>query len=91
MKKESPNTLSMPSIIDLYCGVGRLSLGAARTGFSIKGSIDNDLHAVQAHKENFPNIPHWQTDISDIPGKCLLEHFKIEARSIDGIVGAHPC
>ena len=33
---------SNPEVIDLFCGAGGLSLGAARAGFGVRGAVDID-------------------------------------------------
>ena len=52
------------NIVDLFSGAGGLSLGAARSGFVIRGAVDIDPEAISAHKRNFPKTIHLQTDIS---------------------------
>ena len=80
----------MADILDLFCGVGGFSLGAARAGFNIVGGIDSDPHAMKMHKVNFPNSAHWETDISQLSGKQILEHFDIRG-TLDGVIGGPPC
>ena len=80
----------MADILDLFCGVGGFSLGAARAGFNIVGGIDSDPHAMKMHMLNFPNSAHWEADISQLSGQQILEHFNIQGR-LDGIIGGPPC
>lgn len=80
----------MANVIDLFCGVGGFSLGAIRAGFNLDGAIDFDPHAMKMHSENFPLVPHWETDISHLAGQQILEKFNIKGR-VDGIIGGPPC
>ena len=80
----------MADILDLFCGVGGFSLGAARAGFNLVGGIDFDPHAMKMHRVNFPNAAHWEIDITKISGRQILEHFHIH-RPLDGIIGGPPC
>ena len=90
----SPCTLRgkfcMANVIDLFCGVGGFSLGAARAGFRLAGAIDFDPQAMQMHEYNFPGFPHWKADITQLTGRKVLEHFGVYGQ-LDGIIGGPPC
>jgi len=88
MTKIKNNSLS---IIDLYCGVGGFSLGAARAGFKVIGAIDNDPIMIETHKKNFPATNHLQLDLSSVSGKELLKQLGLEGSSVIGVVGGPPC
>ena len=77
------------SVLDLFCGVGGFSLGATRAGFKLVGSIDWDKDAIKMHKINFPNSPHWRTDITKIDGDDIRVKFDIT--HLAGIIGGPPC
>jgi DNA (cytosine-5)-methyltransferase 1 len=80
-----------PKIIDLYAGVGGLSLGAARAGFTVALAVELDKHAVAAHKKNFPKVKHLAEDIGKLDGEKLLRHAGIEIGELDGLIGGPPC
>ena len=80
-----------PSIIDLFAGVGGISLGAARAGFELKGAVELDERAVAAHRLNFPGATHLQKDISLLSGKTLLESTGLRSGQLHGLVGGPPC
>lgn len=79
------------TVIDLFCGAGGLSLGAARAGFTLVGAVDNDPQAIKSHSVNFPHCKHWLTDISHLGGKELLRCFDLSGRKLDGLIGGPPC
>jgi DNA (cytosine-5)-methyltransferase 1 len=80
-----------PKIIDLYAGVGGLSLGAARAGFTVALAVELDKHAVAAHKKNFPKVKHLAEDIGKLDGEKLLRHAGMEIGELDGLIGGPPC
>ena len=80
-----------PTVIDLFCGMGGLSLGAARAGFEVGGAVDLDPHAILAHSKNFRSTHHVQADVSGISGEELLESLELEGQDITGILGGPPC
>jgi DNA (cytosine-5)-methyltransferase 1 len=81
-----------PKVIDLFAGVGGLSLGFESAGFEIVAAMDNDSHACEAHRKNFPNTTVIQDDINKFAKnpKQFLEGFGITG-DIDGVIGGPPC
>ncbi|QBC44588.1 DNA cytosine methyltransferase [Iodobacter fluviatilis] len=51
-------------IVDLFCGVGGLSLGFQSAGFDIKASYDSWEKAVAIYRDNFSH-PVYKFDLSD--------------------------
>ena len=47
--------IKSPTVLDLFCGAGGMSLGFKNAGCKILGGIDNNPHAVKTHNRNFPN------------------------------------
>ncbi|WP_176554373.1 DNA cytosine methyltransferase [Bacillus sp. Marseille-P3800] len=79
----------MNNIIDLFSGVGGLSLGAARSGFTLAGAVELDKVACQAHRINFPSTKHLNTDISTLNGQTLKQELGID--DLCGLIGGPPC
>ena len=80
-----------PKVIDLFAGVGGLSLGAIRAGFDLALAVEWDKHAMKAHEINFPKYKHLNTDISKLSGKDLLKQAGLAKGELDGLVGGPPC
>ena len=83
------NWFGLMNVIDLFAGVGGLSLGAARAGFKVKAAVELDPFAISTHALNFPASKHFMTDVSKINGKKFLESLSIN--SLDGLIGGPPC
>lgn len=78
-------------VIDLFCGAGGLSLGAARAGFTIVAGVELDKNAISTHQLNFPNSKHLQLDVGLITGKQLLEKSEVNFGELTGLIGGPPC
>ena len=81
----------MSNVVDLFSGVGGLSLGAARAGFAVRGAVDIDPWAISAHKQNFPETIHLSTSVFDLTGQTLRTSLGLSNGDLDGIIGGPPC
>ena len=89
--RNQPLSNDFRSVVDLFAGVGGLSLGAARAGFSVALAVEHDKHALSAHKKNFPKVKHSSADISKLTGENLLESAGLQIGGLDGLIGGPPC
>ena len=83
--------MSKLEVIDLFCGAGGLSLGAARSGFSLAAGVELDKHAYETHTLNFPSSKHLQLDVGKLSGVELLTAAGVEVGSLSGLIGGPPC
>lgn len=81
--------MSALTVIDLFCGVGGLSLGAARAGLSVRGVVDVDSKPLDVHHRNFPGTRHMCADIAGLTGRSLKSCLGLNR--MDGIIGSPPC
>lgn len=79
------------NLIDLFAGVGGLSLGAARAGFHVLTAAELDQRAVELHARNFPQSRHLAEDVATLSGKRLLEHSGLKKGELSGLIGGPPC
>lgn len=83
--------MNLPTVVDLFSGVGGLSLGAARAGFHVAGSVEIDPIAAAAHAFNFPQTKHIQEDVASLTGKKLLAACGVREGTLGGLIGGPPC
>lgn len=86
-----PKADTRPTAIDLFSGVGGLSLGAARAGFRVAASVELDPIASKSHRDNFPKTAHLQQDVGTLSGETLLEAAGLRKGKLDGLIGGPPC
>ncbi|NET06338.1 MAG: DNA cytosine methyltransferase [Symploca sp. SIO2B6] len=92
MPKQIQPNIKAPTVLDLFCGAGGMSLGFQQAGCKILGGIDNNPYAVKTHHKNFPNsklskLNFGSQDIGDIN---LLE-LPIKPEDVDILIGGPPC
>lgn len=81
----------MPVIIDVFSGVGGLSLGAAQAGFGVAGAVELDERAASAHKRNFPGSAHIIEDARELVGNDIVDACGLSRSEVDGVIGGPPC
>ncbi len=87
---EGALTLEKPrsNIIDLFCGCGGLSLGAAKSGLGATLAFDVDPTLTSSFQSNHPNAELKLTDVSHVTGADIRRHI---GSPIDGVFGGPPC
>lgn len=85
-----------PTIVDLFCGAGGLSLGFTRDvgspKFDVALAVDNDQDATDTYRLNHPEVPHRLVrceDIGDIAANP--EELETLIPDVDVVVGGPPC
>ncbi len=80
-----------PTALDLYCGVGGLSLGLLHAGFRLTGAVDNEQTVLEAYETNFPNVPTANLDLLSATGSTIRKQLGLGRDKIDLLVGGPPC
>jgi len=69
-----------PTVVDLFCGAGGLSLGFARAGWHVVAAFEHDGPTVRSYRENLGN--HVES--------CSITKG-LELAPADAIIGGPPC
>ncbi len=75
--------------VDLFSGVGGLSLGFEKEGFENVFAIDFDRNACKTYRNNFQNNTMLEKDIKNLTEKEILD--LAGGREVDAIIGGTPC
>ncbi|MDR0648354.1 MAG: DNA cytosine methyltransferase [Synergistaceae bacterium] len=77
-----------PKAIDLFAGVGGLSLGFEMAGFDVLLAVEYDASIAEAYKLNHPKTKMLVEDIRELP---LKETFSEYVGKVDIVFGGPPC
>ena len=80
-----------PIGVDLFCGVGGMSLGFEQAGFNVVAAFDSDPRHVQTYKRNFPGTKVFVSDLAKTNGSRLSKLAGLNGQSIDVLFGGPPC
>jgi DNA (cytosine-5)-methyltransferase 1 len=79
-----------PTVLDVFCGAGGMSLGFKNAGCQILGGIDSNQYAIKTHHHNFP-LSKLKLPNQDIKELQDLAQLDLKSGEIDIIVGGPPC
>jgi DNA (cytosine-5)-methyltransferase 1 len=77
--------------LDLFCGVGGLSLGLLQAGFRLLGGVDSDVIALRTYGVNFPEVRTTSNDLLECSGSQLRRDLGLGRSAIDLLAGGPPC
>ncbi|MFO8014555.1 MAG: DNA cytosine methyltransferase [Phycisphaerae bacterium] len=80
-----------PTAIDLFCGVGGMSLGFEQAGFDVVAAFDSDDRNVRAYARNFPHASTHRVDLRKTSGDELREMAGLGKCTVDVLIGGPPC
>jgi DNA (cytosine-5)-methyltransferase 1 len=83
--------LNQPVVVDLFCGVGGLSLGFEQAGFRMISAVDCDPINTNAHLRNFPKCKTITGDMLEVTGKQIRSISGVTYDQIDVVIGGAPC
>ena len=77
-----------PNVIDLFSGVGGLSLGFEMAGFKITLANEVDKEISEAYIKNHPDVKMINEDITNVKIGTIFKEYKGKT---DVIIGGPPC
>jgi DNA (cytosine-5)-methyltransferase 1 len=80
-----------PTVIDLFCGAGGMSLGFQQAGFDIIAGVDSDQIHINTYHLNFPTAQAICADVKNLIGPKLRKLASIGSRVINVVIGGPPC
>ena len=83
--------MNRPIVVDLFSGVGGLSLGFEQAGLPVSLAVDVESLNVTAYSSNFPHSPVVCADLSTTTGRDLLLNTGLDIGNIDIVIGGPPC
>ena len=82
--------LTPPTVIDLFCGAGGLSLGLGQAGFRTALAVDNWAAAEATFTYNFPETPFLPADAGELTAADLRAYADYSGRPTV-VAGGPPC
>lgn len=83
--------MGMPTVVSLFAGCGGSTLGYRLAGYKELLAVDFDKNSVETFGLNFPDIPIWRKDITQIGGNEILEFCGMNKGELDLLDGSPPC
>lgn len=80
-----------PIAIDLFSGVGGMSLGFEQSGFDVVAAVEIDPVHCAAHKFNFPHTAVIPRSVQGLSAAEVRKVAGIGDRDIDCVFGGPPC
>lgn len=77
------------NVVDLFCGIGGLTHGLARSGVNVKVGFDNDESCRYPYETNNPGSRFVAADIRDVEGQHIRPYFA--GAKTSALVGCAPC
>lgn len=83
--------MNRPVGVDLFSGVGGMSLGFEQAGFDIVAAVEIDPVHAAAHAFNFPETTVIARSVRELSGRDIRTLAGIGDRKVDVVFGGAPC
>lgn len=77
--------------MDLFAGAGGLAEGFRQAGWRVLSAVDNDRHAAETFRMNFPEALFFENDITSVEPLELLRGTGVKVGELDCLLGGPPC
>ncbi|HIK12696.1 MAG TPA: DNA cytosine methyltransferase [Oscillatoriaceae cyanobacterium M33_DOE_052] len=85
------NRKTRPIGVDLFAGVGGMTLGFELAGFDVLAAVEADPIHCAAHQYNFPFCSVLCADAAQVSGQQIRDNSSIGNQEIDVVFGGPPC
>ena len=83
--------MKRPIGIDIFAGVGGMTLGFEQAGFDVVSAIEIDPIHAAAHSFNFPNCKTISKTVTELTGIEIRKAAQIDQLPVDVVFGGAPC
>lgn len=83
--------MTRPVGVDLFAGVGGMSLGFEQAGFDVAAAVEIDPIHAAAHAFNFPETTVIARSVQDLTGAEIRRLAGLGDRRVDVVFGGAPC
>jgi DNA (cytosine-5)-methyltransferase 1 len=83
--------VTRPVGVELFCGVGGMTLGFEQAGFDVVAAFDSDPLSVEYHKKNFGETSSLEHDVAKLSAEYIKESANLNDRTVDVLFGGPPC
>ena len=80
-----------PIAVDLFAGVGGMTLGFEQAGFDVLAAVEIDPIHCATHEYNFPMWKAICASVTEISGEDIRQRSQIGDRDVDVVFGGPPC
>lgn len=80
-----------PWALDLFSGMGGLTLGLKQAGFSVLYAVDRSCLAVETYRVNHPEVVAEWSEIQEVDADELRRRLGLRAGQLDLVAGCPPC
>lgn len=83
--------MARPIGVDLFAGVGGMSLGFEQAGFDVVAAVEIDPIHAAAHAFNFPNCAVLAQSVESLTGDEIRQRVGLADQTVDVVFGGAPC
>jgi DNA (cytosine-5)-methyltransferase 1 len=77
--------------LELFCGVGGMTVGLKSAGFEMLGAVDNNPLAMAGYRANHPEVAIWTEDITKLDPLVIAAELSLRPGDLDLLAGCPPC
>lgn len=86
-----PSPMAQPTVISTFAGCGGSSIGYRLAGFRELLAVEFWDKACEAFRANFPDVPLWDQDITDLSVEQALDLAGVKPGELTVFDGSPPC